>query len=32
MKLVMAHQSVNHTINFVDPVTGAHTQNIESTW
>ena len=25
-------QSTNHTYNFVDPETGAHTQNVENMW
>ena len=29
---VAAHQTVNHSVNFGDPTTGVHSQNIESYW
>ena len=28
----LGHGTVNHTLHFVDSVTGVHTQNIESCW
>ena len=29
---VAQHSTINHSIQFVDPTTGVHTQNIESYW
>jgi len=31
-ELSFKHVTVNHSVNFVDPDTGAHTQNIERSW
>ena len=27
-----SHEVVNHSVNFVDPASGVHTQNIKSYW
>ena len=31
-KLGLQHETINHSVKFVDPSTGVHTQTIESYW
>ena len=32
LQQVSQHNTVNHSLHFIDPTTGVHTQNIESYW